>query len=247
LPSGVSTCNDARKFRIALYFDVDNIPTGWYAPCMGSSVTARPSETGSRQKLLDASLALVRQKGYTATSVEGLCEAAGVTKGAFFHHFKSKDDLGVASAKYWAESTGAFFAAAPYHSHSDPLDRVLGYLEFRRTMLAGTLAEISCLAGTMLQEVYSSHPGIARACAATIFDHAANIEKDIAAAMKLYGIRGEWTAHSLALHTQVVLQGSFILAKAKDDVQVAIESIDHLRRYIELLFKKEKPKGRVKP
>jgi TetR/AcrR family transcriptional repressor of nem operon len=44
-----------------------------------------------------------------------------------------------------------------------------------------------------------------------------------------------------------VLQGSFILAKAKDDVQVAIESIDHLRRYIELLFKKEKPKGRVKP
>ena len=233
-------------FRIARILMLTNIPTGWYAPYMGSFVIGRSSETGSRQKLLNASLALVRQKGYSATSVDGLCEAAGVTKGAFFHHFKSKDDLGVAAAKFWSESTSAFFAAAPYHSHSDPLDRVLGYLEFRKTLLAGTLAEISCLAGTMVQEVYSSHPEIARACAATIFDHAANIEKDIAAAMELYGIRGEWTAHSLALHTQVVLQGSFILAKAQDNVEVAIESIDHLRRYIELLFKKKR-KGRVEP
>jgi TetR/AcrR family transcriptional repressor of nem operon len=214
---------------------------------MGSSVRRRSGETGSRQKLIDASLTLIRQKGYTATSVDGLCEAAGVTKGAFFHHFKSKDELGVASAKYWGESTGAFFAAASYHSHSDPLDRVLGYLEFRKTLLAGTLSEISCLAGTMVQEVHGSHPEITRACAATIFDHAANIEKDIAAAMKLYRIRGEWTAHSLALHTQVVLQGSFILAKAKGDVEVAIESIDHLRRYIEQLFKHEMRKDGGKP
>jgi TetR/AcrR family transcriptional repressor of nem operon len=213
---------------------------------MGSSVTRRSSETGSRQKLLNAALTLIRAKGYTATSVDGLCEAAGVTKGAFFHHFKSKDDLGVAAAKYWAEVTGANFAAAPYHSHSDPLDRVLGYLDFRKTLLARTPSEISCLAGTMIQEVYSSHPEITQACAATIFDHAANIEKDIAAAMELYCIRGEWTAHSLALHTQVVLQGSFILAKAKGDVEVAVESIDHLRRYIEQLFKNETRKGEVK-
>jgi TetR/AcrR family transcriptional repressor of nem operon len=37
-----------------------------------------------------------------------------------------------------------------------------------------------------------------------------------------------------------VLQGAFVLAKAKDSTQVAIDSIDHLRRYIQLLFKKEK-------
>ncbi|MEP7330292.1 MAG: TetR/AcrR family transcriptional regulator, partial [Betaproteobacteria bacterium] len=45
-----------------------------------------------------------------------------------------------------------------------------------------------------------------------------------------------WTAESLALHTQAVLQGAFILAKAKGGAAVAIESIDHLYRYIELLF-----------
>jgi TetR/AcrR family transcriptional regulator, transcriptional repressor for nem operon len=71
--------------------------------------------------LLDVSLGLIRQKGYTATSVDCLCEAAGVTEGAFFHHFKSKDALEVASATYWGECTSAFFAAASYHSHSDPV------------------------------------------------------------------------------------------------------------------------------
>jgi len=200
----------------------------------------RATAIGSRQKLLDVSLTLIREKGFTATSVESLCEAAAVTKGAFFHHFKSKDALGVASATYWGECTSAFFVAASYHSPSDPLERVLGYLDFRKAMLAGTLSEISCLAGTMVQEVYQSHPDIARACEATITNHAANVEKDIAAAIERYGIEADWTASSLALYTQVVLQGAFVLAKAKGGTEVAIDSIDHLRRYVELLFQKRR-------
>jgi TetR/AcrR family transcriptional repressor of nem operon len=63
------------------------------------------------------------------------------------------------------------------------------------------------------------------------------LEADIAEAMKLYGVRAKWSAQSLALHTQTVLQGAFILAKAKGGPAVAMASIDHLRRYVELLFK----------
>ena len=62
--------------------------------------------------------------------------------------------------------------------------------------------------------------------------------------MQQRGLRGEWTAKSLALHTQAVLQGAFILAKAKDDAKIAAASIDHLRRYIELLFTTTKQKGK---
>jgi TetR/AcrR family transcriptional repressor of nem operon len=54
--------------------------------------------------------------------------------------------------------------------------------------------------------------------------------------MKTYRIKADWTAASLALHTQAVLQGAFILAKAKGGPQVAADSVDHLRRYVELLF-----------
>jgi TetR/AcrR family transcriptional repressor of nem operon len=159
-----------------------------------------------------------------------------VTKGAFFHHFETKEALGIAAAAYWAETTSAFFAGAPYHLHADPLDRLLGYIEFRKTIIDGDLAEFTCLVGTMTQEVYASHPAIRDACAASIFGHAATIEPDIRAAMTARGIEAEWTPASLAVHTQAVLQGAFILAKATGDGQVARDSIDHLARYIELLF-----------
>lgn len=179
---------------------------------------------------------VIRTRGFAATTVDDLCGAAGVTKGAFFHHFASKEALGVAAAAHWAETTSAFFAAAPYHDHADPLDRVLGYIEFRKTIIDGDLAEFTCLVGTMTQEVYASHPAIRDACAASIFAHAATIEPDIAAAMAAHGVAADWTAASLAVHTQAVLQGAFILAKAVGDGQVARDSVDHLARYVRLLF-----------
>lgn len=199
---------------------------------------------GGRQKLLDAALSLIRAKGYSATSVDELCAQAGVTKGAFFHHFKTKDELAVAAANHWSEITGAFFESAPYHRHSDPLDRVLGYLNFRKAILQGEIAEFTCLVGTMVQETYGTNPDIRAACEASISGHAARIETDIAAAMKRHRLRASWTAKSLALHTQAVLQGAFILAKAKGGAAVATASVDHLHRYIELLFQPPRRKAK---
>lgn len=194
--------------------------------------------TNARTRLLEAAFAVIREKGYAATSVDDLCAAAGVTKGAFFHHFASKEQLAVAAARHWSEVTGELFASAPYHGHSDPLDRVLGYLAFRREIVAGrSVPEFTCLVGTMVQEAYASHPAIRSACDASISGHAAKLVADIAEAKLDCGIDGDWSAESLALHTQAVLQGAFILAKAKGGPEIATASIDHLVRYIRLLFK----------
>ena len=195
--------------------------------------TAKPD---ARTKLLEAALSVIRTKGYSATSVDELCAAAGVTKGAFFHHFKSKDELGVAAADHWSETTGAVFAEAPYHDHAAPLDRVLGYLEFRKALLQGGVPEFTCLVGTMVQETYATTPAIRAACERSITGHAATLEADIEAALRERNMAADWTAKSLALHTQAVLQGAFILAKATGGAEIAADSIDHLRRYIELLF-----------
>jgi len=195
-----------------------------------------PRNLQAQTKLLDAALSLIRAKGYSATTVDELCLVAGVTKGAFFHHFQNKEALGVAAAHYWSEQTGRMFAAKAYHEHVDPLQRVLGYLDSRRSMLTGEVRDFTCLAGTMVQEQFDASPVIREACLESIAGHAANVEKDIADAIEAYGITAEWTAMGLALHIQAVLQGGFILAKAHGRGDVAMTCIDHLRRYVELLF-----------
>jgi TetR/AcrR family transcriptional repressor of nem operon len=211
---------------------------------MNGRTTASRPMAPARQKLLDAALALIREKGYASTTLDDLCAKARVAKGSFFHHFKDKEAIGVAAAEYWSERTGAFFEAAPYHGHDDPLDRVLGYIDFRKSILKGEVAEFTCLVGTMVQEIYASNPAIRGACDASISSHAAKVEADIAEAMRRYGIRASWSAKSLALHTQAVLQGAFVLAKAKGGAEIAAASVDHLRRYVELLFQPATRKGR---
>jgi TetR/AcrR family transcriptional regulator, transcriptional repressor for nem operon len=216
---------------------IDGKPTSRYVTAVREKTQPKRPRAGAREKLLEASFALIRERGYSATSVDQLCAKAGVTKGAFFHHFKSKDALAVAAANRWSEVSRALFQTAPYHNHRDPLDRVLGYLDLRRALLKGEVAEFTCLAGTMVQEVYRTHAEIREACEASISDHAVMLEADIAEAMKVYRVRAKWSTESLALHIQAVLQGAFILAKAKGGPDIAAASIDHLRRYIELLFK----------
>lgn len=205
----------------------------------------QPERGDARTRLLEAARDVIRRQGFAATSVDDLCRAAGVTKGAFFHQFASKEGLGVAAAQYWAETTSAFFAAAPYHKPADPLARVLAYLDFRAAIIEGDIAEFTCLVGTMAQEAYGSSPAIRDACAASIFAHAETLVPDIQAAIDARRMKPDWTAQSLARHMQAVLQGAFILAKAGNDPALARESIAHLRRYVEGLFSATK-KGRAR-
>ncbi|HEY1807061.1 MAG TPA: TetR/AcrR family transcriptional regulator [Acidobacteriaceae bacterium] len=198
----------------------------------------------SKTKLLDAALQVIREKGYQATRVEDVCEVAGLTKGSFFYHFKTKEELAVAAAEHWSAMTGALFAAAPYQALRDPLERVLAYIDFRKSLLRGTLPEFTCLVGMMVQEVYATHPQVRDACEQSIRGHVATLEPDIAAAMKKYNVRGNWTPRSLALYTQAVIQGAFVLAKARGGPEVAETMIDHLRRYVEMLFHRDEDRDR---
>jgi len=73
---------------------------------------------------------------------------------------------------------------------------------------------------------WDPNPAIRDACDSSISGHAAQVEADIAETMKLYRFRAKWTAKNFALHTQAVLQGAFILAKAKGGAEISAASID---------------------
>jgi TetR/AcrR family transcriptional repressor of nem operon len=194
----------------------------------------------AKTKLLDAAMHVIRAKGYSATTVDDICQIAGVTKGGFFHYFDNKEAMAVSAAEHFSAMADGVFAAAPYRTLRDPVDRLLGYIDFRKAILQGELPEYTCLVGTMVQETYETHPLIRDACDRSISAHAAMLEADIAEAMRNYRFSTRrnlnWTAQSLALYTQAVIQGAFILAKAKRGPEVAAACLDHLRLYLVMLF-----------
>jgi TetR/AcrR family transcriptional regulator, transcriptional repressor for nem operon len=195
-----------------------------------------PSGHESKTKLLDAALQVVRAKGYAATTVDDICRMAGVTKGSFFHHFKSKDDLALAAVDHWGSMTDGLFAGAPYRHAADPLERLLGYVDFRGAILTGAPQDYTCLLGTLVQEAYNTHPDIRAACDRGMSSHIADLTRDIEAAKKRYAPRASWSAESVGYFIQAVLQGSFIFAKAKRSPKTVRESLEHLRRYLGMLF-----------
>jgi TetR/AcrR family transcriptional repressor of nem operon len=197
----------------------------------------------SRTRLLTATIDLVRANGYAATRVEDVCVAAGVTKGSFFHHFASKEDLAIDAARQWDEGAARLFARAPYASESDSLARLLGYVKFRKELLAGEIREWSCYAGTTIQETHETYPDIRDACAKSIANHVAMLSTLINDALREYPVM-DVRAESLAIHIQAVIQGAFIMAKARQDIRAARDSIDHLHRYLELLFASNKKRKR---
>lgn len=199
-----------------------------------AGLPAGPRDTATRVE--DAAIALVRRQGWAATSIDQICRAAGVTKGAFFHHFDSKEDLGVAAAHRWGETTGALFRSADYHQIEDPLQRMLAYLDLRARLAEGPLEAITCFAGTTLQETFATSERLRVACAQTIDAHVEMLAADFRQAIAQYPPREPVCAEDLALHVQAVLQGAFVIAKARADTSPVQAALAHLRRYLLQLF-----------
>jgi TetR/AcrR family transcriptional repressor of nem operon len=211
------------------------------SPAAQQSPSQSPFPAQSRTRLLNGALHIIRTKGYAATTVDDICRDAGVTKGSFFHHFKSKDDLALGAVAHWRTMTEGFFAAAPYHQPHDPLARLLGYLDFRSAILSGELADYTCLLGTLVQETYETHPAIRAACDQALSSHIAALTRDVDAAKELYAPDAAWSAESVGSFIQAVLQGSFIFAKAQQSPEIIRENLDHLRRYLGVLLPVTQP------
>lgn len=199
--------------------------------------------TSARSRLIEAAHGVVRRQGYAGTSVDELCKAAGVTKGAFFHHFPSKEALAVASAEEWtAHAEQRIFTDAPWMAHADPLERLLAHIDFRLAMIDGPVEAFSCFVGTVVQEAFATSDAIRAACDASITAYAERLSRDVQAAIDQYSTPEGINALDLAYHIQAVLQGAFILAKATGDPAIARASVMHLKRYVAMLFEPKRSK-----
>ena len=194
--------------------------------------------SATRTKLLEAARDVIRSQGYAATTVDDICAAAGVSKGSFFHHFASKEEMGIAAIDYWNVTTAALFESQPYAALPDPRDRVFGYVDFRAALIRGGIPQFTCLIGTTVQETYATHPGLRAISDTGLTNHVAMLARDLDAAKQRYAPDAAWTGESVGTFMQAVLQGGFIFAKASQDPETAKACIAHLRSYLETLLGK---------
>src|SRR5262249_52873508 len=156
-----------------------------------------------------------------------VCQAAGLTKGSFFHYFPGKEDLGIAVAQRFGAAMRQRFADAPCRKLTDPLDRVFGHVDFLIEMTNAPANVGGCLLGTFVQELAQTHPAIRSTCAACFEEGAADLARELELAKQKHAPDATWSAKSVAEHLLAVAQGAIILAKAKQDVTVMRESLGH--------------------
>lgn len=197
----------------------------------------------TKEILLDVAQALMLEKGFSATSLEEICEKAGVTKGGFFHHFKNKNELGRAvTAHYW-RSTRDMLRAAPFRTYTDPVKRVYGFIDFLIGM-SGHAASRNCLLGNLSQELSNTNLRVRNACAESFAEYASDLKADLDEVVSVRGISALDTK-SIANHIIAVIEGALILAKAQGDMEVRNESLRHLKQYLMSIFEAPQKRKRV--
>ncbi|MBI5782605.1 MAG: TetR/AcrR family transcriptional regulator [Gammaproteobacteria bacterium] len=195
--------------------------------------------TPTKQKLLDAAVQLMLAKGFPATTLDEICEAAGVTKGSFFHYFADKEEIGAAVLDHFMAGRMQSVQGAPFHRLSDPLKRVYGYLDFMIKLARDSSAMPSCLLGNFAQDLSDTHPRLRAQCGRHFDQWAQMMKRDLDQAKVMYAPKAVLDTLSLADHCIAVLEGALILAKARQDRKVIEKQLRHLRSYLQGLFESD--------
>src|SRR4051812_24690720 len=98
----------------------------------------------TKRRLVDAGVNLMRARGFNGTSLDDICSAAGVTKGGFFHYFKSKDELAKTAVQEFRQGKARDLQDAPFRKLADPLDRIFGRIEFVKQSTSAGRAVSGC-------------------------------------------------------------------------------------------------------
>jgi TetR/AcrR family transcriptional repressor of nem operon len=101
------------------------------------------------RRLLDATRDLLLRDGFGGASVGQICRQAGISKGGFFHHYKTKEDAIIAVARDFVIELGQRFKTLPRTRGQDPGRRVLHYIDFTIEACEHSTLAGGCLIGVL--------------------------------------------------------------------------------------------------
>jgi AcrR family transcriptional regulator len=169
---------------------------------------------GLRERVLDAAAALFQSHGYAATGIQELFRAAGVTSGAFYHHFESKKQLGLAVVRERVASAVEDTWLAPMRDARSTLDGITAVFTAIARELEGNRAVRGCPANNLTLELAYADPDFRRELK-VVFDRwrgvlAAKLADDMA--RRLVRKRDP---DALAAYVVSVYSGAMALAKVE--------------------------------
>ncbi len=180
------------------------------------------------------------ERGFSATTVDAIIDAAGASKGAFFHHFASKADLGRVLVERYASRDGELLAQlmdAAERRTTDPAEQLVEFLKvFEEGIEDLSLAQPGCL---FVSFVYEQFPG-QDATTALILDDIRLWRQRLAEKFELAAQRRPLAVpvdiDSLADQVFTTIEGGFILARATGEPMRLRDQLRQLRTYYSLLL-----------
>lgn len=196
--------------------------------------------TKTRQKILDAAQEAVLERGFASTSVDAIQEAAGISRGTFFYHFPTKDDLARTLIERYAAAdrdlVDDFMARAEQLSR-DPLQQTLIFITLHEDLfqdMEGVLP--GCLFAS-----YSYEAGLMDDETLALIDESLEhwrqtLGGKLGEAKELHEPAVDFDPLSVAELAYGILQGAFVLSRVQSDPKIMIEHVGHIRTHVELLF-----------
>ncbi len=184
--------------------------------------------TPTQEKLLKAAMALMLGKGYPATSVDEICDKAGVSKGSFYHAYGSKEDLSLALLDWYHAGGSQRIFDGPFNQ-LPPQERMFAFVD-RIKEVSREIWGSGCLLGSLGLEMANTHPKI-RQRVADLFNR---LEKRLAEIFAP-AAQGE-DGRKLAEDFLVMMEGAILLARVSGDWSVVHRGFDNFKLRLERLI-----------
>lgn len=194
----------------------------------------------TKTKILDAAKDLVMSKGFAGTSIDDILKETGVTKGAFFHHFKGKADLAQVLVKRYALNDLQMFERLAEEAEAatpDPLAQTIHFLKaFEDYICNSKDPSPGCMYAVYTYESMQFDASVHDFIADTLRQWTSIYVRKYQEVIDAYPPKLDVTARQLAELTVSIVEGGLILQRAYGDTSVTCRQSTQLRNYLFLLF-----------
>ena len=196
--------------------------------------------TATREKILDAAEACMLSRGFAGTSVDNILEGAGISRGTFFYHFATKDEMARSLVRRYADADAKLaeeFMAKAEGLSRDPVQQVLIFMGLYIQMFED-LGENppGCLFAT-----YSYEAGLfdeeTHHVIDTAFRHWRHcLGPKLDEAIAAHPPRMPVDSADLADFAYGIFEGAMIMGRVLKENQAMVRALKNYRSYLELLF-----------